>query len=57
MVAIIVSPPPRRQPFIELFLADNFQHSVHFVMSETAKLRARNLVIARLGRREMHMDG
>src|SRR5512135_3012256 len=45
-----------RQPFVEISLADDFQHAVHFVVAEAAKLGARDFVIADLGGSEVHVD-
>ena len=47
---------PWRQPFVEIFLADDFHHSVHFVMAEAAKLSTGNLVIPDFRRCKVHVD-
>ena len=54
--AIIVSPPPEPTPFVEVFLADHFQHAMHFVVAETAKLGAGDFIVPDFCGSEVHVD-
>src|SRR5439155_21110132 len=46
---------PCRQPFVEIFLADNVYHAMHLVVTEAAEFGAGNFVIANGGRSQVQM--
>src|SRR5215467_768070 len=47
---------PLGQPFVKLFLTDNLHDSVHFVVPQSAKLRASKFKFAGLDGSEMHVN-
>src|SRR5258707_1065460 len=47
---------PCCQPLVEIFLADNFYHAVHFVVTQPAEFSAGNLIVANLVWCEVHVN-
>ena len=47
---------PCRHPLVEISLTDHVHHAMHLVMSQPAKLGARNLILANRRRREVHVN-